>query len=320
MALEADHFQPYIDGSCKRKTAAQHPHSGVTAELRRVAESGSTEVVQILAPPGYLKTRVLRDLEKDLRAAQRFKCVSIEAHVAGDANTFWQGIAECLKQEGIDVARPSHNDYYWVVRNALRGRSCVLIIENADSWLVHKQTSFDEAAQWLARLHNVGCLVIVAGFIDLYFLNLITGGGKHSPVPLRSLPVAWNDQWENWTSALCADHGLSKRQTKTELEPLASRHPLAYLEGVQASGRGDDGGAAVRGHHALIGREILDRVSPTLRAMLTGSRLEKLNRNSREVDMLSRSLILTTNGMTVQPAIADWGDVWRSYAESGGDE
>ena len=309
LVLPRNYFQPFIDGTYQKRSARRHPHNDVLMALQRELNDEATDVVQILAPPGYLKTVVLKDLESRIQREQSYKCIRINANDATGIIQLWSMIADGLVEEGLTVSKPAREDYFTVVSRAVRTTPTVLLIDDCDSWMVNMHISRDDASSLLSRLRDISCLVIVAGFIDIGYLSLITGGPDSFHHP-RTLDAMWNDHWKEWTAAVCADYGVSAAKAKADLERGACRHAGAFLHGVRAHNAGRDAVDAMREYHESVGHTILERVGPRLRTMLTGKRLKKLEPRIKEI--LCRGRILVEERGRWRPAIEEWSKVWMS--------
>lgn len=308
LGIQPDYFRPFIDDAKLRRAATLHPHSAVSKELKREVDDGGTHVVQLLAPPGYLKTEVLRDLERALKKKRR-PCVYIDAASTRNVDDFWQCVAERFQAQHIPIGTPKGLSYYTVLSLGVEGRECVLLIDNADSWLVVTEAPHAEARTWLSSLFEIPCLVVVSGLIDLTHLSLITGGTESDSVP-TTLRSAWNDRWNQWTAAICDEAGVRNDETRSRIDFLAQRHPGAFVEGIRAAQHGEDAEDAILRCHDRTARRILRTISPRLRSLLIGDGLDSLSPLSLEGDVLVRGNVLRRDKNRLRPVIREWGEFW----------
>ena len=308
LGIEQDYFRRFIDDAKLRRAAMQHPHAGVSKELRRTADGGGTHVVQLLAPPGYLKTEVLRELEAALTKMHR-PCVYISATSTSNIIDFWQCVAERFQEQHIAVGTPKSANYFNVLGLAVKTRDCVLLIDDADSWLVATEMPHADARTWLACLFEIPCLVIVSALIDLTHLALITGGTESDSVP-TTVTSAWNDRWTQWTSALFDEAGIRDDAAKSQIDSWAQRHLGAFIEGVRVAQDGGDVKDAIHRYHATTADRILRTISSQLRSLLIGDGLDSLSPGSPEGEVFVRGNVLHRDKKRLRPAVREWGEFW----------
>lgn len=287
----------------------RHPHSAVTKEVRKSIDAGTTEAVQILAPPGFLKTAVLREVEALATRGRGGVCVYINAPEVANVTEFWNEVARRFQRRGIHLS--SDADRYYALEEGVEGQECVLLIDGADRWLLESDISRADASNWLSRVEGIPCLTIIAGMIDVNELPLITGG-PDSPHYARTIMAEWNDRWVEWASEVQAEFGIADGDAE-RLDECAQRHPGAYLTGAIAYRNGDDAEEVVRDYHLRMAERILRRMSRRFRSFVTGDKLSTLNARSREAAVLLRSGLVVRDKSKVKPAIREWREAWRSY-------
>jgi transcriptional regulator with XRE-family HTH domain len=290
------------------RPTTSHPHAALLSLLEREALADSTANLEFLAPPGYLKTEALKDLERRLRSTH--KCVYARAPDAANFASFWATVADKFQHRHVRLSA-HFTDRYDAISEGVEGLRCVLLVDGADRWIFQQRYGFDDARTWLSRLVGLPCLVIVAGTVSLNDVIPLSGGPE-SGDQVRTLEVPLNDAWETWSACLRDDRGITSAAHARKVEKWSMGHPGVYLRAVDSLRQDDVEHVrkVVGAQHHAVGRLILDRLPVRLRQLLERDGGTSLVPTSRDARALLKGRILLEDRGRVGPAIAAWQAAW----------